>query len=80
MSKNPKQTSDKVAHLASEILRSENASKIQKKLAGSALSQSSTGNAPSPEIETLAAKALDNPRSAKETLTLAASVVSQSTK
>lgn len=80
MPKNPKQTSDKVASLAAATLRDEAASKVQKRLAGSALSQAHTGNAPSPEIEAIAARALNNPRSAEETLILAGSVLSQSTK
>lgn len=80
MSKNPKQTSDQVASLAAAKLRDEEASQIQKQLAGSALSQAHTGNAPSPEIEAVAAKALRNPRSAEDTRILAASVLSQSTK
>lgn len=80
MPKNPKQTSDKVASLAAATLRDEAASKVQKRLAGSALSQAHTGNAPSPEIEAIAARVLNNPRSAEETLILAGSVLSQSTK
>jgi hypothetical protein len=42
--KNTKQTSDKAASAASEVLRDDNASSADKQAAGSALSQASSKN------------------------------------
>ena len=77
MTKNRKQTSPEVAHLASQKLRSDYASGIQQTLAGAVLAQAHTGKQTSPEVASLAARALQSSRSADDTLTLAASALSQ---
>lgn len=77
---NEKKSSKELAKLASEVLRNPAASKIQKELAGSVLSQSKTKNQTSSVMEHKAGKALQNDRSAEVTRKLAASVVSQSNK
>jgi hypothetical protein len=78
--KNPKQTSSPVASLASEILRSDSSSAIQKELAGSAMSQASTGKQTGADMETKASHVLDSNKYNATTKTLAASVLSQSNK
>lgn len=80
MPKNTKQTSSPVATLASEILRSGSSSVIQKELAGSAMSQSSTGKQTSVEMETKASRVLESDKYNATTKALAGSVLSQSNK
>ncbi|BDY67526.1 hypothetical protein MUTS8_08870 [Escherichia coli] len=80
MAKNPKQTSSKIASVAGQTLNDPNASKVQKRLAASALSQRAASSHTSDVMETVAAKALDNPRSSEKTKQLAATVLAQSTK
>jgi len=80
MTKNTKETSSRVASRAAEILKDPNASQIQKSLAGSALSQSSSSKQTGAEMETKAAKVLSSDKYAQETKELAASVLSQSNK
>ncbi|BEC51603.1 TPA: hypothetical protein L9G89_003966 [Klebsiella pneumoniae] len=80
MAKNPKQTSSKIASVAGQTLNDPNASKVQKRLAASALSQRAPSSHTSETMETVAAKALDNPRSSEKTKQLAATVLAQSTK
>lgn len=80
MAKNPKQTSRKVGSLAGRTLTNPNASKLQKRLAASALAQRAPSSHTSDTMETIAAKALDNPRSGETTKKLAATVLAQSTK
>lgn len=75
---NKKKTSSKVATKASGILKNKNASKIQKKLAGSALSQSKTKNQTSSEIENVASSVLSSSKYSKKTKEIAGSVLSQS--
>ena len=75
---NNKKASNKVTGLASNILKSESSSKIQKKLAGSALSQSKTNNQTSSKIESLAGSVLNSSKYSKTTKKIAGSVLSQS--
>lgn len=77
MPNNPKQTSSKVATLASECLQDGQASRTQKTLAASALAQRSGAKQTSAEVETLAATVLSSEKYSDETKTLAASVVAQ---
>ncbi|EPL5335351.1 hypothetical protein LLI33_001639, partial [Acinetobacter baumannii] len=58
MSKNSKQTSNKVAKLASEVLRDPSSSAIQKKLAGSALAQTHSSKQTGNEMESEASRVL----------------------
>lgn len=80
MPKNTKQTSSTVATLASEVLRSSNSSAIQKGLAGSAMSQASTGKQTSAEMEAKASRVLESDKYNAMTKALAGSVLSQSNK
>lgn len=75
-----KKTSKKIATTASKTLRNPKASKIQKKLAGSALSQSGTSKTTGKSIEKVASKALKGSKYNSTTKKLAGSVVSQSSK
>lgn len=79
-SKNTKQTSKKVASLAAETLNNPSASKTAQRLAGSALSQKSSGNQTSSEMETLASTVLGSEKYSVATKTLAGTVLSQSNK
>lgn len=78
MAVNSKQTSPRVATVASKTLRSPASSAVQKSLAGSALRQAGTPAQTGAKIETTASRTLDNPRSSRVAQTLAGSVVSQS--
>ncbi len=78
MSKNIKQTSGRVASLASETLRSGSTSNVAKTLAASALSQRGITKQTGSTTEDLAAKVLASPKYAHDTKVLAASVLSQS--
>lgn len=53
MASNSKQTSKNISSLASDVLRDSQSSAIAKKLAGSALAQSSTGKESGKEMEQL---------------------------
>ena len=77
---NKKQTSPTISTLASDVLRNPNASKIQKSLAGSALSQKGTGNQTGSKMEDVASKVLNSDKYNDTTKSLAASVLSQSNK
>jgi hypothetical protein len=78
MGTNTKQTSPRVATIASSTLRSPGSSAVQKTIAGSALRQAGTPAQTGAKVEGAASRALDNPRASKVTQTLAGSVVSQS--
>lgn len=78
MSKNNKQTSNRIATLASETLQDAHASQIAKSLAASALAQRSTSRQTGAEMEDLASRVLRSDRYADNTKELAASVLSQS--
>jgi hypothetical protein len=80
MSKNAKQSSAKVAKLASETLRDPHASAIAKSLAASTLAQANTGKQTSAEMEAKAGRVLQSEKYSEETKTLAGSVVSQANK
>lgn len=80
MSKKTKKTSSKVASKAGEILVNPKASKIQKKLAASALSQTKSSNQTSGEMEKIASLVLTSYKYNSSTKELAASVLSQSNK
>lgn len=80
MSTNKKQSSRKVAQLAAATLTDGKASKVKKSLAGSALSQTSTGKQTGACLEGLASRVLKSPKYGDDTKTLAASVLSQSNK
>lgn len=75
-----KKTSPSVASKAAKTLSNPNASATQKRLAGSALSQSGTRKQTGKEMETLASKVLPSGKYNKETKTLAATVLAQSNK
>lgn len=77
---NSKKTSSSVSSLASEVLRNDNSSKIQRQLAGSVLSQFSTNNQTGSKIEDIAARALASDKYNRTTKTLAGSALSQSNK
>jgi len=77
---NSKQTSGKIASLASKVLQDSGSGKQSKQLAGSALSQVNKGNETSSKIEKIASKVLDDPKSSDTAKQLAGSVLSQSNK
>lgn len=77
---NNKQTSEGLAQLAARTLNDDNSSKVAKRLAGSALSQTHTGNQTSSEMEGLASSVLRSSKYSDDTKSLAASVLSQSNK
>ncbi|AYQ26921.1 hypothetical protein DT070_02040 [Polaromonas sp. SP1] len=80
MPNNSKQTSGRIATLASETLQDNQSSKISRSLAASALSQRNTSHQTGAEMEDLASRALRNERSSETTRELAASVLSQANK
>ena len=75
-----KQTSKKIASKAGKIMANNSSSNIQRKLAGSVLSQRSTTKETSEKIEAIASKVLKSNKYNSETKSLAASAMSQSTK
>ncbi|MDR5854052.1 hypothetical protein P9239_13790 [Caballeronia sp. LZ062] len=80
MTKNTKQTSPKVAHLAAAKLHDPKASAIANELAGSALAQAHSSKQTSARMEHKASEVLHSAKYSQETKTLAASVLAQSTK
>lgn len=80
MGKNTKKTSPEVASRAARILQDENAPKIQKELAASALSQANKRHQTGADMEEKASKVLRSQKYSKETKELAASLLSQSNK
>lgn len=77
---NEKQTSTEMASKAAKILNDDNASKIQKTLAGSVLAQARTNKETGKNMETTASNVLKSNKYNDETKGLAASLVSQSNK
>ena len=71
MSFNDKQTSESIASLASAVLLDAKASVIGKKLAGSALAQSSTNKQTGAEMESLASQILRENNHSQSVLRLA---------
>jgi hypothetical protein len=77
---NTKQSSKELASKAASTLNDPSASKVQKSLAASVLSQSSTGNQTSSEMESKASEVLKSSKYSDETKSFAASVLSQANK
>ena len=77
---NKKVSSEEMASLASEVLRDKGASKVQKTLAGSVLSQAASGKETGADMEALASRVLQGDKYADTTQSLAGSVLSQSNK
>lgn len=75
-----KKTTKQIASTAAKMLRSNTASKRQKTLAASVLSQCKTKKVTSERVEKIASNALKSKTSAQLTKKLAGSAVSQSTK
>lgn len=80
MNRNSKQTSTRIATLASETLHSGQASKVAKSLAASALSQAGTARQTGAKMETTASRVLQSDKYASTTKELAASVLAQANK
>lgn len=80
MAANKKQTSKSITSLASETLRDNNASKISKQLAASALSQTNTVKQTGAHMENVASNVLRSSKYSDDTKSLAASVLAQSNK
>ncbi len=80
MSKNTKQTSSRIAKLASEILQDTRSSQVAKSLAASALSQRGGDRQTGAKMEDVAARVLSSDKYACETKELAASVLTQANK
>lgn len=77
---NHKTTSSSVASQASYALRSSGTSKIQRQLAGSALSQVNGSHQTGKKMESVASAVLNSPKYSSTTKTFAGSVLSQSNK
>ncbi|WP_270647209.1 hypothetical protein [Paeniclostridium hominis] len=77
---NKKQTGKDMSRKASEILRNDNSSAIQKRLAASLVSQSNSRKQTGKAMETTASKVLKSDKYNSDTKALAASVLSQSNK
>ena len=80
MTINRKGTSGEIASLAAQTLFKPGSSQVARKLAGSALSQSSTNHQTGAKMEDLASKVLRSDRYSVSTKALAGSVLSQSNK
>lgn len=80
MSNNNKQTSRRVATLASETLQDKQASQVAKSLAASALAQRGGARQTGAEMENIASKVLRSDKYAEATKELAASVLAQANK
>ena len=77
---NHKKTSPSVASKAARTLRSKSASRTQKKLVASALSQTRGTRKTGKKMEKVASAVLNSPKYADKTKTFAGSVLSQSDK
>ncbi len=75
-----KHSSPDVASLAGKTLNDPSASKVQKQLAGSVISQSGTEKTTGSKMETTASNVLQSSKYNETTKTLAGSVLSQSVK
>lgn len=80
MSRNTKQTSAKVASLASDTLLNKQASTVARSLAASALSQRDGGKQTGAKMENLASKVLQSEKYSNATKELAATVLAQANK
>ncbi|MEC5407019.1 hypothetical protein VOM14_15845 [Paraburkholderia sp. MPAMCS5] len=74
---NVKETSDRIAHLASVVLHRQSATHLEKELAGSALAQHHTSKQTSAATGSVAAKVLGDHASSFEAKELAGSVLAQ---
>ncbi|EIJ41867.1 hypothetical protein BegalDRAFT_0961 [Beggiatoa alba B18LD] len=72
-----KKTSNKQKQLIINTMKDDNASKIAKELAGSALSQFNSNKTTSSEVAETAAKVLASPKYSQNTKSLAGTVLSQ---
>ncbi|MDE1182835.1 hypothetical protein [Paraburkholderia sp.] len=77
MTKNAKETSDRIAHLAAVILARHSSTLLAKELAGSALAQHHSAKQTSAKIASLAARVLADHHSCAESKELAGSVLAQ---
>lgn len=77
MTKNTKETSDRISHLAALVLRKPGVSAIEKELAGSALAQHHTSKQTSAAIGKVAGRVLADPHACAEAKELAGSVLAQ---
>lgn len=77
---NSKITSKKIANLASDVLKDDQASKVAKSLAASALSQRNATHQTGTHMEDIASKVLQSEKYADTTKKLAGSVLSQANK
>jgi len=75
-----KQTSSSLASAAAKIMGDNSSSKIQHQLAGSALAQKGNSKETSERMEAVASKVIKSDKYNAATKSLAASVMSQSTK
>lgn len=75
---NSKKTGKPIASAAGKILRDKNASEIQKRLAGCALSQVDGSKQTGSDMEVIAAKVLNSNKYAEVTKSLAGTILSQS--
>ena len=73
-------TSKKVATAASKVLSNPKASKAEKSVAASALTQKGSTEKTSARVATTASKVLSNPKSSKSAKSAAASALTQKTK
>ena len=80
MSENKKRSTPDVVGLAARTLASDNASKIAKKLAASALAQGDPAKQTGPTMEDVASRVMRSPNYSEDTKTLAGSVLSQANK
>lgn len=80
MSKNTKQTSSRIASLASKTLQNNQSSQIARSLAASALAQRNIDKQTGAQMEDLASRVLSGKHYANETKELAASVLAQANK
>lgn len=80
MSYNSKKTSLAVAWLASQVLRNDGASNIQKSLAGGALSQRASARQTGAKMEDVASQVLSSSKYNSVTKTFAASILAQANK
>lgn len=77
---NSKKSSQESLSQAAKILQDKNSSGIQKKLAGSVLSQANPDKQTGLEMETIASQVLQSTKYSDDTKSLAGSVLSQSNK
>lgn len=77
---NKKTSSETTASKAAKVLQDKNSSEIQKKLAGSVLSQVDPAKQTGAEMESIASKVIQSPKYSEDTKSLAGSVLSQSDK